>query len=164
MLRLSGFYDSSCSNGEGWRSVIFLSGCPHHCKGCHNPETWDFDSGEETTVDELFEMIKGNLDIIDGVTLSGGEPFQLRYADDLVELTGRLKDLGLTIWCYTGHIYENLVKNPEFSRLLQNIDVLIDGPFKQELLDTQLKFRGSSNQRLLELSKIQMPGEALGIS
>ncbi|MDC7241216.1 MAG: anaerobic ribonucleoside-triphosphate reductase activating protein [Spirochaetales bacterium] len=151
MLRISGFYDSSCSNGEGWRSVIFFSGCPHHCRGCHNPETWDFNSGEETTVDELYEMVKANTDHIDGVTLSGGEPFQKRYVDDLIELTARLKGLGLSIWCYTGYTYENLVKDPEFGRLLQNIDVLIDGPFMHDLLDTQLKFRGSSNQRLLEL-------------
>lgn len=155
MLRISGFYDSSCTNGEGWRSVVFFSGCPHHCEGCHNPETWDYDSGWDVTVEGLSGMVEANMDYIDGITLSGGEPFQIRFVDDLLEFTSRMKKSGLSIWCYTGHTYENLVKVPEFQALLGNIDVLIDGPFMHDLYDPELKFRGSSNQRMLELNTIR---------
>lgn len=151
MLRISGFYDSSCTNGEGWRSVIFLSGCPHKCKGCHNPSTWDFCSGEHIEVAELTRRILSNRDFIDGITLSGGEPFQKRYIDDLITLIDNITKYGLNIWCYTGYLYEDLVKYSEYSKLLDKIDVLIDGPFVQELYNPDLKFKGSSNQRIINL-------------
>jgi len=153
MLNISGFYDSSCTNGEGWRSVIFFSGCPHKCKGCHNPETWDFNSGEPISVDELTSMVLKNSSYIDGVTLSGGEPFQERNIDELLILINNLKKHNLTIWCYSGYKYEDLLINPMFRKLLDKIDVLIDGPYIEELFDPNLKFRGSSNQSVKYLTK-----------
>ncbi|MBN2617636.1 MAG: anaerobic ribonucleoside-triphosphate reductase activating protein [Spirochaetales bacterium] len=153
MLKVSGFYDSSCTNGDGWRSVIFFTGCPHKCKGCLNPETWDFDGGEFYSPLDLLQKIKNNIDHIDGVTFSGGEPFQERYVDDLLILINEIKKLNLNIWCYTGYLYEELLKNSKYSSILKNIDVLVDGPFIREKYDPQLKFRGSSNQRVLFLNK-----------
>lgn len=155
MLNVSGFYDSSCTNGEGWRSVIFFSGCPHKCKGCHNPETWPTGSGKDYSVDELTHLVLNNYDHIDGVTLSGGEPFQEENIGDLLTLVHNLKIEGLTIWCYTGYLYEDLLEHPLFSVLLNEIDVLIDGPYIEDLFDPNLTFRGSSNQRLIELTKVK---------
>lgn len=151
MLNISGFYDSSCTNGEGWRSVIFFSGCPHGCYGCHNPETWDPISGEPHSVKKLTQMVLANADYIDGVTLSGGEPFQERNIDDLLIFVHNIKSAGLSIWCYTGYIYEDLLKHPLYSKLLKDIDVLIDGPYIEGLFSPDLKFRGSSNQRIMNL-------------
>lgn len=154
MLQVSGFYDNSCTNGEGWRSVIFFSGCPHHCPGCHNPETWDYSAGEEFSPEELAEKVLSNKDLIDGVTLSGGEPLQERNISDLLILINILKENGLTIWCYTGYRLEELQVTDKFSSLLEQIDVLIDGPFIKDLYDPGLKFRGSSNQNINYFNKI----------
>lgn len=151
MYRISGFYDNSCTNGEGWRSVIFFSGCPHKCKGCHNPETWDFNSGEDISKEELLHKILNNGSFIDGVTLSGGEPFQERHTWELISLLDTLKHEGLNIWCYTGYLFEDLIQHPLFSVLLNEIDVLIDGPFIEEHFDPELKFRGSTNQRIIDV-------------
>lgn len=153
MLRVSGFYDNSCTNGEGWRSVIFFSGCPHQCPGCHNPETWDFNAGEEFTPEELAEKVLVNRDFIDGVTLSGGEPLQERYIEDLLILINILRREGLTVWCYTGYTLDKLRSTDTFTDVLDQIDVLIDGPFIQKLYDPELKFRGSSNQNINYLTK-----------
>lgn len=152
MLNISGFYDNSCTNGEGWRSVIFLSGCPHRCKGCHNPETWVENSGDDYTPEELIQMVLNNSGFIDGVTLSGGEPFQEKNIDELVILVRNLRAEGLTIWCYTGYLYEDLLEHPVYSTLLKEIDVLVDGPYQKDLFDPDLKFRGSSNQRIIDLT------------
>lgn len=152
MLNVSGFYDSSCTNGEGWRSVIFFSGCPHRCKGCHNPETWPSGSGKDYSVEELTSMVLKNSSFIDGVTLSGGEPFQEKNIDKLLIFVHNLKEAELTIWCYTGYEYEYLLDHPIYSILLKKIDVLVDGAYKEELFDPNLSFRGSSNQRLIRLT------------
>lgn len=153
MFRVSGFYENSCTNGEGWRSVIFFSGCPHRCKGCHNPETWDFSSGEEVSSDELYHRVLNSGGFIEGVTLSGGEPFQERHTWELLSLIDRLKSQGLTVWCYTGYLFEDLNEHPLFSVLLHQIDVLIDGPYIEEEFDPELRFRGSSNQRIIDVKK-----------
>lgn len=153
MLNVSGFYDNSCTNGDGWRSVIFFSGCPHKCKGCHNPETWPIGSGTDYTVDELTEMVLKNSSFIDGVTFSGGEPFQEENIEDLLILVNNLKTAGLTIWCYSGYEYKHLLDHPLYSVLLKKIDVLVDGEYKEELFDPNLKFRGSSNQKIINLIK-----------
>ncbi len=151
MLNISGFYDSSCTNGEGWRSVIFFSGCPHGCHGCHNPETWNPDSGEPHSVEQLTKMVLDNSDYIDGVTLSGGEPFQESNIEELLMFVHKIKSAGLSIWCYTGYKYEDLLRHPLYCKLLSKIDVIIDGPYMEELFDPDLKFRGSSNQRIIDL-------------
>lgn len=151
MLKISGFYDNSCTNGDGWRSVLFFSGCPHRCPGCHNPETWDFDSGKNYTVEDLTHMILHNDTFIEGVTFSGGEPFQERFIGDLLSLSDNIKRENLSLWCYTGYIFEDLVDHPLFSVLLNEIDVLIDGPYIESEFNPELKFRGSSNQRIIDV-------------
>lgn len=151
MLNISGFYDNSCTNGDGWRSVIFFSGCPHKCNGCHNPETWEYGSGTDYSVEKLTDLIINNKGFIDGVTLSGGEPFQEDNIEELLILVKNIKSVGLNIWCYTGYTYEYLLTHPKFSTLLKYIDVLVDGLYIKELFDPDLKFRGSSNQKIIKL-------------
>ncbi|MGL1892567.1 MAG: anaerobic ribonucleoside-triphosphate reductase activating protein [Spirochaetaceae bacterium] len=151
MLNVSGFYDNSCTNGDGWRSVIFLSGCPHKCIGCHNPETWSTGSGDDYSVDQLTHMVLNNKTFIEGITLSGGEPFQEQNIAELLMFVHNIKSEGLSIWCYTGYLYEDLLKNPLYSILLEQIDVLIDGPYIDDLFEPSLKFRGSSNQRIIDV-------------
>lgn len=97
-------------------------------------------------------MVLNNSGFIDGVTLSGGEPFQEKNIDELVILVRNLRAEGLTIWCYTGYLYEDLLEHPVYSTLLKEIDVLVDGPYQKDLFDPDLKFRGSSNQRIIDLT------------
>lgn len=153
MLRVSGFYDNSCTNGEGWRSVIFFSGCPHRCKGCQNPDTWDYNYGDDYPVETMVQKVLYNLPMIDGVTLTGGEPFQERHIHEICQLVDRLKSENLDIWCYTGYEYEFLLNHPLYSILLEKIDVLIDGRFVEEQFDPSLRFRGSSNQRIINVQE-----------
>lgn len=153
MLRISGFYDNNCTNGDGWRSVIFFSGCPHQCPDCQNPDTWDYNAGYDMSVHSLFEHVHYNSPLIDGVTLSGGEPFQERHVDEIIELITQIKSEGLNIWCYTGYTFETLQEHPVFRPMLELIDVLVDGPFDLHKFDPELKFRGSSNQRIIDVQQ-----------
>jgi anaerobic ribonucleoside-triphosphate reductase activating protein len=141
-MRINNYIKESCVDGEGIRFVIFTQGCKHHCKGCHNPETWPFKGGYEISVLELFDLIKSD-PLINGVTFSGGEPFEQQ--EELTELAKMIHSIGLNIWCYTGYTYEQ-VQNTE---LIKNIDVLVDGKFIEELKCSDA-FKGSSNQRILK--------------
>lgn len=155
-LQVAGFLEHSTVNGEGFRSVLFLSGCPHHCPGCHNLEMQNINYGEDVTYDVLLKRIEKVLPLIDGLTLSGGEPFM--QAEALIPFLKKLKEKwNLSIWCYTGYTYEALCMNPLHLKLLNYIDVLIDGPFINELKDTNLKYRGSSNQRILKIHQNNPP-------
>lgn len=153
-MNVAGFYEESISNGTGWRAVLFVSGCPHHCEGCHNEKTWSADYGEPYKEDKYLQLIKDS-DIIKGITLSGGEPFL--YAKELLPLVTKVKEMGLDVWAYTGYTLEML--NGKHSKsiddLLNLVDVLIDGKFIKELKDPELKFRGSSNQRIIDLNKLR---------
>lgn len=142
-------YHDSSVDGEGLRSVLFVAGCPHHCKGCHNSQAWNPKNGTIMTIDEIFNELMSNE--LTNVTFSGGEPFV--YAQQLSKLANMLKNEGKNIWCWTGYKYETLklIKNPYVNKLLKNIDVLVDGQFILELRDTTLHWRGSSNQRVLKL-------------
>ena len=144
----------SVVDGEGIRTVIWTQGCPHNCLGCHNPNTHDFNDGEVVDVMEVLERID-ELDNQDGITFSGGDPMcQPRACAKIAEYA---KNKGLNIWCYTGYTYEQLQKlaktNKDITGFLSLIDVLIDGPFilKERSLDS--KFRGSKNQRLIDVPK-----------
>lgn len=153
-MRVAGFYDASCTNGEGWRSVLFVSGCPHKCEGCHNPQTWEYEYGEKVTDTQVYiNKILKNKKFIDGITISGGEPFQERNIRVLLEIVAAVKKEGLTVWCYTGYQYEELIKHLSFRKLLYEIDVLVDGPFLKEEHCPNIKFRGSKNQRILDIPK-----------
>lgn len=148
-LQVAGFLDHSLVNGEGFRSTLFLSGCHHGCPGCHNPVMQDFSYGETLPLDILWERIEKNLPLIDGVTLSGGDPFEQSHS--LLPLLQKLKAYSISVWVYTGYVYETLAKDPSKSQLLPYIDILVDGPYIQSLHTDQTKYIGSSNQRILHL-------------
>ncbi|GFZ34140.1 anaerobic ribonucleoside-triphosphate reductase-activating protein [Clostridium zeae] len=161
MIRLSGIIHESLVNGPGIRRVFFSQGCKHNCKECFNPETHNFDGGELRNMDELIEDLKSN-PIITGVTFSGGDPFE--QADKFSYMAQKIKALGLNIWCYTGYKFEyilsNLKDNEAWDRLINNIDVLVDGRFEITLRDESIKYRGSSNQRVIDV-KSSLSGDEI---
>ena len=150
------------SNGEGVRVSLFVSGCRHHCKNCFNPETWNFEYGNAFTKEIEAQIIEAlDKSYINGLSLLGGEPFEPENQETLACLTQKIKKMlpNKSIWCYTGCKIEELIdKNSKYftpytAKLLSNIDVLVDGPFIEELKDISLKFKGSSNQRIIDLNK-----------
>lgn len=150
-IRLAGLVNDSIVDGTGLRLTIFTQGCPHHCVGCHNPQSHPFDAGENRDTDEILDMVRDNF-LLDGITLSGGEPFC--QAKACTEIAKAVRADGLNVWCYTGYTYEQLLSGPsEWTTLLKNIDVLVDGPFILEKRTLEGKFRGSSNQRLIDVQK-----------
>ncbi|MCY9737503.1 anaerobic ribonucleoside-triphosphate reductase activating protein [Paenibacillus alvei] len=154
-MMISGYYKESINEGEGLRAVIFISGCKHYCKGCFNPETWNFEHGEEFTLEKQMDIINDILcnPLLDGITLCGGDPFySAREVVDFVRLF-KSKAPNLTVWAYTGFMFEQLLHVPIMLELLQLIDVLIDGRFIEDKRDLTLKFRGSSNQRIIDVQK-----------
>lgn len=151
-MKLSGIVNDSIVDGDGIRMTVFTQGCPHHCKGCHNPETWTFEGGKEVSVAQILDIYKKN-PLLDGITLSGGEPLVPERYEEVLELVKGVKALGGNVWCYTGFLYEDLraMKNKTLDEVLKNINVLVDGPFILEKRNLSIKYRGSSNQRLLYL-------------
>lgn len=149
-LRIAGIIKESVVDGPGFRYVIFAQGCNHGCKGCHNPDTHALDGGYVVDTESILADIKQN-ENIDGVTFSGGEPFL--QAEAFVEIAGKLKKSGVNIVCYTGYTFEQLLEsgNASFIRLLQYVDTLIDGPYIQDLRDLSLIYRGSRNQRIIDV-------------
>ena len=148
------------ANGVGVRVSLFVSGCNHHCKECFNQEAWDFNYGEEFTDNEMnkiIDMLKP--DYIKGLTLLGGEPMELVNQKGILPLVKKIKELypNKTIWCYSGFTFEQIMKMMEewetTRELVQYFDVLVDGKFMIEKKDLSIKFRGSSNQRLIDLPK-----------
>jgi len=155
-IRLSGVIAGSVVDGPGYRFVIFVQGCPHHCKGCHNPTTWDYDKGIIVSIDKLIDLILQNA-WCDAITLSGGEP--LEQAEELCCLLDLLKKRSnktYNILTYTGYVFENIYDyGSEFQKkLILNSDYVIDGPFIESEKSLDLKFRGSNNQRILEPKNI----------
>jgi anaerobic ribonucleoside-triphosphate reductase activating protein len=155
-MNLAGFYDESISNGIGWRAVVFVSGCPHHCINCHNPDAQDYNYGTPFNATEIIEKITNN-SILNGVTITGGEPLSPENMLEVLDFIKLLKQTtpNLNIWCYTGYTYENLLGRNDTitNEILENIDVLIDGPFIEEEKNPTLKFRGSENQRIIDVRK-----------
>jgi len=154
-MRIAGIVTESVVDGPGVRFVVFAQGCPHHCPGCHNPQTWDSKGGKEMTLQEIRKMLRKKKNKIKGLTLSGGEPFL--QATEMAALAREAKKLDLDIVTYTGYVYEELLtlNLPGSDELLEVTDFLVDGPFRQELKDISLAFRGSGNQRLLDLAAIR---------
>lgn len=150
-FQVAGFLDHSTVNGEGFRTTLFLSGCRHHCIGCHNPETQNFSYGDTVDLETLLARITKNLPLIDGITLSGGDPFEQFEA--VYVLLKKIKPLKLSVWVYTGYTYEFLASSPHYAKLLPWIDVLVDGPYIQQLHTNKKKYVGSSNQRILKLDQ-----------
>lgn len=152
-IKIAGSVRHSSVNGPGVRYVLFFQGCPHHCRECQNPETWDPQAGQEIAVSDIVEEIR-NTRYLDGVTFSGGDP--MMQAEGLIELSKAVKDLDLSIWCYTGWTFEEIlsgVAGEKAKEALSYIDVLVDGPFHIEEKTDSAIYRGSSNQRLVDLSK-----------
>ena len=153
-IRLFGVANDSIVDGPGLRYSIYTQGCPHHCAGCHNPESWAFDGGEVTTVGALIDDIQKNK-LIHDVTISGGDPFvQARPVSILVK---ELKKRDFSVWIYSGWTYEELQKKAEedeaISEILNYVDVLVDGRFEESLKSLDLKWKGSSNQRVIDMNK-----------
>ncbi|SUX05254.1 anaerobic ribonucleoside-triphosphate reductase activating protein [Campylobacter lari] len=147
-LRLAGVVKESIVDGYGLRYVIFTQGCPHHCRGCHNPQTHDFNKGYLQDLASLYDEICKN-PLLQGVTFSGGEPFM--QAKNLSILAKHIKALGLDLTIYTGFTYEKLLQDQAMKELLILADVLIDGKFILEQKDLSLKFKGSKNQRIIDV-------------
>ncbi len=146
---LSVLHDTTV-DGPGFRTSIYCAGCGHHCPGCHNPQSWDFQGGEERSVDELMQEIEG--DPFADVTFTGGDP--LYQAEAFTELARRIRgETRKTIWCYTGYLFEQTLREERFRHLIDEIDVLVDGLFIQSLRDEDLPFRGSTNQRIIDVRR-----------
>lgn len=156
-LRISGIVSESIVDGPGFRYVIFTQGCPHHCPGCHNPQTHSFEGGYDADIPAMLEEIRQD-PLLDGVTFSGGEPFCQPEA--LLPIAKAVKEMGKTIFVYSGYTLEQLLdlskERPAILELLRLSDTLVDGPYVESLRDLDLEFRGSSNQRLIDLHTIQL--------
>ena len=151
MLNLSGIIKESIVDGKGIRYVIFVQGCPHHCDGCQNPSTWEFKQNILIDEQKIIDDILDNA-VCNGITLSGGEPFtQAKY---LLPVVQKIHSLGKNVWAYTGYTFEQLIQfNDDRTELLKNINVLVDGRFILEQRDISLQFRGSKNQRVINVQK-----------
>lgn len=149
-LRLSGIVEESIVDGPGLRFVVFTQGCPHHCPGCHNPQTHSFTDGYLEDIQQIYNQYQEN-PLLSGITFSGGEPFC--QPEPLAKLGRMIHQTGGHIITYTGYVYEELLRmsqsNPAIRDLLEVTDQLIDGPYIQSLRDLTLPFRGSSNQRII---------------
>ena len=162
MLNLSGIVSDSIVDGPGIRVCIFSQGCPHHCPGCHNRETWEFGCGTPMEEERLLEIVKTN-PLCRGVTFSGGEPFA--QAAGFAKLARLLKEQGYEVASYSGFTFEELLRGtPAQRELLENIDVLIDGRFVQAEKSLEIAFRGSRNQRILDVPKSLAAGEAIAVT
>ena len=159
MLELSGIVTDSIVDGPGIRCTVFCQGCPHHCQGCHNPETWDFGCGTPMEEERIFEIIRSN-PLCKGVTFSGGEPFA--QAEGYAKLGKLLKTAGYEVASYTGYTFEQLLSGTSGQKdLLATIDILIDGPYLAEQRSLELSFRGSKNQRILDVPQSLATGKAV---
>lgn len=159
MLDLSGIVQDSIVDGPGIRATIFSQGCPHHCPGCHNPETWAFGRGTPMEEETLLEIVRSN-PLCRGVTFSGGEPFA--QPEGFAKLAKLLKERGYEVASYTGYTFEDLLKGTEAQKaLLSTIDILIDGPFLMAEKSLEVPFRGSRNQRILDVPRSLAEGKAV---
>jgi anaerobic ribonucleoside-triphosphate reductase activating protein len=162
-MRIAGLVQDSIVDGPGLRFTIFTQGCPHRCEGCHNPETHDPDGGREITVAEVIRQLLSN-PLTDGITLSGGEPFL--QAGDCAQIAEAAKKAGLNVWTYTGYTFEQLfnLSDPDIRRLLSLTDVLVDGPFVLAERSLSIKWRGSKNQRLIDVRRSLETGKAVELN
>lgn len=154
-MRILRIVPGTSVDGPGLRTSIYFAGCTHRCSGCHNPQSWPFDAGVEMTLDQVMaEIIENDFD----VTFTGGDP--LCSAEGLVPLAHAIRREGKGLWCYSGYTYEEAMTHPAMAELLSLTDVLVDGPFVEALRDISLRFRGSSNQRLVDLRR-SAPGRVV---
>ena len=148
MISVIKIVEDTTVDGPGFRTTVYAAGCPNACPGCHNPQSWDIESGTLMTTEEIMQVIRA--DEFADVTFSGGDP--MFQPEGFTELAHAIKQRSRkNIWCYTGYTFESLLRNPRQAKLLEYIDVLVDGKFRQELRDEDLYFRGSRNQRLIDV-------------
>ena len=161
-LRIAGIEPESFVDGPGIRMTIFTQGCHHNCPGCQNPQTHDFNGGREIDIEEIVSMLDDN-PLLDGVTFSGGDPMD--QAEALIPLARIIKERGLNLVIFTGYTYERLMElaagRPGFTELLSYADILIDGPFIMAKKSLEIKFRGSSNQRIIDVPKSLVEGRVV---
>ncbi|MBQ8047727.1 MAG: anaerobic ribonucleoside-triphosphate reductase activating protein [Prevotella sp.] len=158
MISILDIVEDTMVDGPGFRTTIYCAGCPNHCEGCHNPQSWDIANGHEMSTEDIMSVVMG--DPYADVTFSGGDP--MFQAEGFAELAREIRRQSeKTIWCYTGFLFENLLKNPPQRALLELIDVLVDGPYVARLRDEELLFRGSSNQRLIDVKSSLASGETV---
>ncbi len=161
MLFILDILEDTTADGPGFRTSIYAAGCPNACPGCHNPESWDIRHGRRMTTDEILQKVLD--DPFADVTFSGGDP--MFQPEGFAELAQAIKENSdKNIWCYTGYTFEQLLNSTRHTRLLQYIDVLVDGRFRQELRDESLYFRGSSNQRLIDVPASLKNGKVIAYS
>jgi anaerobic ribonucleoside-triphosphate reductase activating protein len=151
-IRLAAILPESLVNGKGIRRVLFAQGCPHNCRGCFSPHTHSYTDGTLVDMDEIIDNIEKN-PLLRGITFSGGEPWD--QAEEFAYIAERVKSFGLNIWCYTGYTLEYILEHKHerrgWTELLHYIDVLVDGKFEEDKKVEGLKFRGSSNQRIIDV-------------
>lgn len=158
LIRISGIIEESYTDGVGIRFSVFTQGCAHNCPGCQNPNTHDFKGGCLVTIESIVDKVLSN-PMLDGITLTGGDP--LYQVDACIELCKQLKEKSpaMTVWCYTGFTWEEILGNPEQRKLLNYIDILVDGPYLESKRQLSLRFRGSSNQRIIDVKQSLEYGE-----
>ncbi|MCX7842132.1 MAG: anaerobic ribonucleoside-triphosphate reductase activating protein [Clostridia bacterium] len=158
-IRIAGIIEESIVDGPGIRFVVFAQGCGHKCPGCHNPHTHSFDGGSLIEVEEAIKQMRNN-PLLDGITLSGGEPFEQAAA--MGELAFRARLLGYNVMTYTGYTYEYILENQDiisgWRKLLENTDTLVDGRFELDKKNLLLRFKGSENQRIINVRKSLLEG------
>ena len=156
-IQLMKIVSDTTVDGPGWRTSVYCAGCRHACPGCHNPETWSFTAGHSVSIDEIMEELK----FAEGdITFSGGDP--MYQPEAFTELARRIREeLHKGIWCYTGFLYEQVVADPKMSKMLPYLEVLVDGPFIEAKKSLDLLFRGSSNQRLVDVQKSLKAGKVV---
>jgi len=153
-LRVAGIERESIVDGPGIRLVVFAQGCSHNCPGCHNPSTHSFNGGMTMSIGSILQILRGN-PLLEGITLSGGEPFE--QAEGFAELASGAREMGYHVMTYTGYTYDEIIAGsdgrPGWGDLLDNTDILVDGPFMMGKKNMLLKFRGSENQRLIDVKR-----------
>lgn len=149
-IRILDIIEETMADGPGLRISIYCAGCLHHCPGCHNPQSWDMNGGHEMDVEDILSVIKS--DEFSNVSFSGGDPFY--QVEAFTQLARRIKEeTNKTIWCWTGFLYEQILRSKKLSMMLPYLDVLVDGPFIEAQKDRDLLFRGSANQRIIYLTE-----------
>ena len=157
-IRIAGLVNDSIVDGPGFRYAIFTQGCPHNCPGCHNPETHSFTGGKCVDTREIIENFRKN-PLLDGITLTGGDPFC--QPAPCAELARAAHESNLTVWAYSGYLFEEILADPAMRAMLEEVDVLVDGPFLLAQRTLSLRFRGSKNQRLIDVRRSLESGAAV---
>ncbi len=157
-IRIAGLVNDSIVDGPGFRYAIFTQGCPHDCPGCHNPETHSFTGGKCVDTREIIENFRKN-PLLDGITLTGGDPFC--QPAPCAELARAAHESNLNVWAYSGYLFEEILADPAMRAMLEEVDVLVDGPFLLAQRTLSLRFRGSKNQRLIDVRRSLETGTAV---